>query len=488
MEAVAVYSDADAAAMHVRMADVAVRLGPSPPAESYLRIDAVVEAALATGAEAIHPGYGFLSERAAFARAVEDASLVFVGPPSSVIDALGDKLHARRIARSIGVDAVPGLLDPVAVDRPDAVASVVAEAEAIGFPLLVKAAAGGGGRGMRRVDRSADLPAALAAGSAEAASAFGDGSVYIEREIRPARHIEVQLLGDATGRVVALGERDCSLQRRHQKLVEEAPAPGLTTDDRVRLHEMAVRLAAAAGLRNAATAEFLRAPDGAFWFLEVNTRLQVEHGVTELVSGLDIVREQFTLAAGHPLSDAAVAAAERAARPESHAIEVRLAAEDPSRDFAPGPGRIRRWTMPAGPGIRVDTGLEVGDVVPPDYDNLVAKIMVHAADRGSAIDRLRRALDETAIAGIQTTLPFHRYVSRHAGFRAGDLSIDWVAEEWDGPADRARVATAAAEAAAVASLGPRAGHDGSRPAQGPSSSPDGWRAASRVDAVDRWPV
>ena len=428
MEAVAVYSDADVDAQHVRMADAAVRIGPAPPSASYLRIDAIIEAARATGAEAIHPGYGFLSERAAFARAVEDAGLVFVGPPSGVIDALGDKVRARRLARSVGVATVPGTIDPVAVDRPDAVAAIVAEADRIGFPLLVKAAAGGGGRGMRRVTTAADLPAALAAGSAEATSAFGDGSVYLEREIRDARHIEVQLLGDSSGRIVAIGERDCSLQRRHQKLVEEAPAPGLTRDERHDLHDMAVRVAAAAGLTNAATAEFLREPDGAFYFLEVNTRLQVEHGVTELVAGIDIVHEQFWLAAGRPLSADALRAAERATEPDGHAIEVRLAAEDPSRDFAPVPGRIRRWVMPGGPGVRVDTGLDEGDRVPPDYDNLVAKILVHAGDRDAAIDRLRRALDETEIAGIQTTLPFHRFVARHDGFRAGLLSTDWVAE------------------------------------------------------------
>src|SRR6478752_5111656 len=269
MEAVAVYSDADAGSMHVRQADLAVRLGPPQPTESYLRIDLVVEAARATGADAVHPGYGFLSERAAFARAVEDAGLVFVGPPSAVIEALGDKVRARGIARSVGVQGVPGTLDPVAVDRADQVAAIVAEADRIGYPLLVKAAAGGGGRGMRRVATAAELPAALAAGSHEAASAFGDGSVYLEREILPARHIEVQLLGDSTGRVVAIGERDCSLQRRHQKLVEEAPAPGLTGDERRDLHDMAVKVATAAGLRNAATAEFLRAADGSFWFLEV---------------------------------------------------------------------------------------------------------------------------------------------------------------------------------------------------------------------------
>jgi acetyl/propionyl-CoA carboxylase alpha subunit len=495
MEAVAVYSDADVDSQHVRMADIAVRLGPSAPSESYLRIDAILAAARDTGAEAIHPGYGFLSERAAFARAVEDAGLVFVGPPSSVIEALGDKIQARRLARSVGVEGVPGTVDPVSVDRPDAVPAILLEAERIGFPLLVKAAAGGGGRGMRRVATPAELPAALAAGSAEAMSAFGDGSVFLEREVRPARHIEVQLLGDATGQVVAIGERDCSLQRRHQKLVEEAPAPGITSEERRHLHDLAVRVATAAGLRNAATAEFLRAPDGSVYFLEVNTRLQVEHGVSELVARLDIVQEQFHLAAGRQLSVAAQDAAARATTPDGHAIEVRLSAEDPSRDFAPGPGRIRRWVMPAGPGVRVDTGFIDGDRVPPDYDNLVAKVIVHAGDRPAAIDRLRRALDEVEIAGIQTTLPFHRFVARHDGFRAGDLSIEWVAEEWDGPAERAACATAAGEGAARAVAHGSLAGDAGRSARPPgadvvaagSAGSDGWAAAARDEAVDRWP-
>ncbi|HEX5590758.1 MAG TPA: biotin carboxylase N-terminal domain-containing protein [Candidatus Limnocylindrales bacterium] len=494
MEAVAVYSDADAAATHVRLADRAVRLGPAAPTESYLRIDAVVQAALDTGAEAIHPGYGFLAERAAFARAVEEAGLAFVGPPSASIDALGDKLHARRIAHEVGVAAVPGTLEPAPIDRADHLAAIVAEAERIGFPLLVKAAAGGGGRGMRRVTAASELPAALVSGSREAASAFGDGSVYLEREIIPARHIEVQLLGDAGGRVVALGERDCSLQRRHQKLVEEAPAPGLEPDDRTRLHELAVRVAAAAGLRNAATAEFLRAPDGSFYFLEVNTRLQVEHGVTELVAGVDIVREQFLLAAGRALSDAALAAAGRAASPDGHAIEVRLSAEDPARDFAPTPGRVVRWTMPSGPGVRVDTAIESGDRVPAEYDNLIAKVMVHAGDRGAAIDRLRRALDETEIAGIQTTLPFHRFVARDPSFRAAELSTGWVGDHWDGPAALRRAIEAAQLAAGLAAMDAAVAAGGAsvaaRPAAVGAAAPDRdgrWHRSGLESAQDRWP-
>ena len=494
MEAVAVFSDADAGAAHVRLADQAVRLGPASPLESYLRIDGVVDAARATGSEAIHPGYGFLAERAAFARAVEEAGIVFVGPPSEAIEQLGDKLHARRLAANVGVPSVPGTLEPAPVDHPDRLAELIATARGVGFPLLVKAAAGGGGRGMRRVTREEDLASALVSGSREAQSAFGDGSVYLEREILPARHIEVQLLADNLGNVIALGERDCSLQRRHQKLVEEAPAPGLSEDQRRRLHGLAVTLGVAAGLRNAATCEFLHDPEGNFWFLEVNTRLQVEHGVTELVSGIDIVREQFSIAAGRPLGPDVIAAGERAATPTSHAIEVRLAAEDPAHAFAPTPGSVGRWVMPAGPGVRVDTHIEAGDRVPAEYDNLIAKLMVHAPDRDAAIDRLRRVLEETEIGGVQTTLPFHRAVATSEAFRRGRLSTGWVEENWDGAAARAdavRRALLAAGLASISSGGPAAGLPASsaaRPAVDTvSASANGWRRAGRGRGVDRWP-
>jgi len=492
IETVAVYSDADVHALHVRLADDAVRLGPPPPTESYLRIDAIVTAARSTGAEAIHPGYGFLAERAAFARAVDDAGIVFVGPPSATIDALGDKLHARRLARDAGVEIVPGTLEPVAVERPDQVSSIVAEADGIGYPMLVKAAAGGGGRGMRRVARAADLPEALVAGSREADAAFGDGRVYLEREIAPARHVEVQLLGDADGRVVALGERDCSLQRRHQKLVEEAPAPGLDGDARRRLHQMAVRIGLAAGLRNAATAEFLLDPGGAFHFLEVNTRLQVEHGVTELVAGIDIVTEQIRIAAGQPLSAEVLRAAEQAGEPIGHAIEVRLTAEDPARGFAPTPGRVTRWRLPTGPGVRVDTGLEEGDRIAPEYDNLMAKLMVHGPTRTAALDRLRRALDEIEIGGVQTTVPFHRFVAADPSFRAGELSTTWVEEHWDGEADYRHAVRLAQLAAGVVALrdASTAGVAVTRAGAGPpaaAASDGAWLRAARELAIDRWP-
>jgi acetyl/propionyl-CoA carboxylase alpha subunit len=490
---VAVFSDADADGGHVRAADEAIRLGPAPPTESYLRADLIVEAARRTGAEAIHPGYGFLAERASFAAAVEEAGLVFIGPNADAIARLGDKLAARRLAAGVGVPVVPGTLEPAAIDRPDAIDGILAEAERIGFPLLVKTSAGGGGRGMRRVESGANLVEALAAGSAEAASAFGDGSVYLERVIEPARHIEVQLLGDAAGTIVAIGERDCSLQRRHQKLVEESPAPGLTDDERARVHEFAVRVAGAAALRNASTAEFLFDRDRRFWFLEVNTRLQVEHGVSELAAGVDLVREQILVAAGRPLSSAVLAAAAEAARPVRHAIEVRISAEDPIRAFAPEPGRIGRWSMPSGPGVRVDTAVEAGDRVPPDYDPLIAKLLVVDDDRDAAIDRLTRALDEVEVTGIQTTLPFHRFVARHEGFRAGDVSTSWVDEEWEprAAADRHAALAVAAQAAAAVAAGEvrpagAAGRGASAKAT-PGRGTPSWRLAGRADAIDRWP-
>jgi acetyl/propionyl-CoA carboxylase alpha subunit len=502
VEAVAVYSDADVDAHHVHAADASVRLGPAPAPESYLRADAIIEAALATGAEAIHPGYGFLSERASFARAVVEANLTFVGPSPDAIDALGDKLAARRTAQAAGVPVVPGTFEPAAIDRPADAEGIVAAAEGVGFPLLVKASAGGGGRGMRRVTMALELPAALASGSAEALAAFGDGAVYLEREVRPARHIEVQLLGDADGTIVALGERDCSIQRRHQKLVEESPAPGLTPDERAELHDLATRAARAAKLHNAATAEFLFDTERRFWFLEVNARLQVEHGVTELVTDLDLVEEQLWIAAGAPLSEAVLAAAAAALAPTRHAIEVRLAAEDPSRAFAPSPGRVGEWRMPSGPGVRVDTAIRAGERVPPDYDPLIAKVMAVGPDRGSAIDRMRRALDEVAITGIQTTLPFDRALFRDPAFASGDISTDWVEAHWDGEASRhdalppaAQVGAAVAETATtgspVALGGPAV--PGLSAATGESTtslrkdSSSVWATAGRAAAVDRWP-
>lgn len=520
VQTVAVYSDADAAALHVRMADVAVRIGPAPASESYLRAEAIVAAALSAGAEAIHPGYGFLSERSSFAREVIQAGLVFIGPSPEAIAALGDKLTARRTVAAQDVPVVAGTFDPAPVDRPDDVAAIMEAAGRIGFPLMVKASAGGGGRGMRRVVSAGGLPAALAAASAEARSVFGDGSVYLEREVHPARHIEVQLLGDTQGGLVALGERDCSIQRRHQKLVEESPAPGLTPDERVGLHAMAVRAGLAAGLHSAATAEFLFDEERRFWFLEVNARLQVEHGVTELITDLDLVAEQLWIAAGRPLSSQVRAAAAAASAPGRHALEVRLYAEDPSRSFAPCAGRVTTWSMPAGPGVRVDTAIRAGDRVPTDYDPMIAKVMTVASDRGLAIARMRRALDEVEVTGIQTTLPFGQALVRDAAFiTASELSVGWVAERWDGDARRAEVVPRAAAIAAGAVIaavaadgaGDLGGSTGDPGETGPirsSTAPDsglsvrkdtarsdhdrssdgsGWRQVGRSAATDRWP-
>ncbi|MGZ9159947.1 MAG: acetyl-CoA carboxylase biotin carboxylase subunit [Candidatus Limnocylindrales bacterium] len=486
IETVAVYSDADVTAAHVTAADIAVRIGPAPAGESYLRGDVIVEAARSTGAQAIHPAYGFLSERASFARSVVAAGLVFIGPSADAIDALGDKIAARRTAAAAGVPVVPGTIEAATTDRPDALAAVKADALRIGFPLLVKAAAGGGGRGMRRVESLTELAAALTAAVAEADAAFGDGSVYLEREIGSARHIEVQLLGDTDGTVVAIGERDCTIQRRHQKLVEESPAPGLTLDERTELHGMAVRAAQAASLHNAATAEFLFDRDRRFWFLEVNARLQVEHGVTELVTGLDLVAEQLWIAAGFPLSAAVLRAADAAADPRRHAVEIRLAAEDPSRHFAPTPGTIGRWRMPSGPDVRVDTAIREGERIPPDYDPLLAKILTVGPDRSTALARMRRALDEVEVTGIQTTLPFDRALLRDPAFSTdGDWSTAWVADRWDGPADRA----GAFDTAAIVAGTTVAAMTG-RP-DGPSSlhkdaTPSAWHAAARDAGLRRW--
>jgi acetyl/propionyl-CoA carboxylase alpha subunit len=481
IESIAVYSDADADALHVRMADRAERIGPAAPAESYLSIEALVDAARRSEAEAIHPGYGFLSESAAFARAVVAAGIVFVGPTAQTLATLGDKLAARNAASAAGVPIVPGLRVPLG----DASLAAGDLAE-VGFPALLKAAAGGGGRGMRRVDSPDQIEGALARASQEALSAFGDGTIYLERLLSPARHVEVQLLGDRFGGLAVLGERDCSVQRRHQKLVEESPSPAVTPPLRAALADSSRRIAGAVEFENAATVEFLADADGNHYFLEMNTRLQVEHGVTEAVTGLDLVAWQIRIAAGQRLPAEVLGTV-----PRGHAFEARIYAEDPHDGFRPASGSVGTWEMPAGPGVRLDAGVSEGSRLPTEYDPLLAKLVVHAADRPTALARLGRALDETLIGGLQTDLPFLRWLVDEPGFAAGSYDTDLIAERWgDGPALAPEVASIAAFIASEARRGTTARVAAGRVVQnsGPSAS-DGenraWGARARREAIQR---
>ncbi|MGI8830380.1 MAG: acetyl-CoA carboxylase biotin carboxylase subunit [Candidatus Limnocylindria bacterium] len=463
---VAVHSDADVDALHVRLADASERIGPPSPAESYLSIEAIIEAARRSGAEAIHPGYGFLSENAEFAGAVIEAGLVFVGPPAATLASLGNKLAARRGADAAGVPIVPGTT--VAVNDE---LSGLAD---IGFPLMLKAAAGGGGRGMRRVDSAEEVEGALAAARREAISAFGDGTVYAERLLAPARHVEVQLLGDRHGGLAVLGERDCSVQRRHQKLVEETPAPAVDSDTRAALFDSARRVAGTVEFHNAATVEFLLDADRRHYFLEMNTRLQVEHGVTEMATGIDLVAWQIRVAAGDRLPDEILTP-----EPRGHAIEVRLYAEDPYADFRPSGGRITAWRLPEGPGIRVDAGVECDMELRSEYDPLLAKLMVHAEDRPAAVDRLRRALDELMIGGVQTDAGFLRWLVDHPAFIDGEYDTGFIGDHW--PAGQqlgAEVATLAAAAASAMRSLERAPTERQRAAAGGSA----WGRAGRLEA------
>ncbi len=419
---VAVHSDADADAPHVRMADRAVRIGGASPAESYLNAEAVIEAARKAGADAVHPGYGFLSENAGFAEACAAAGLVFVGPPPAAIHAMGDKARAKRLMSQAGVPVVPGY------EGEDQSAETLArEAERIGYPVLIKAAAGGGGRGMRRVERAGDFAAALESARREAENAFGDPSVLIEKLITDARHIEIQVFADRHGNTIHLGERDCSAQRRHQKIVEEAPSPFVTPALRLAMGADAVRAARAVGYEGAGTVEFIVAQDGTYHFLEMNTRLQVEHPVTEMVTGFDLVEWQLRVAAGERLpvlqDDVSLS---------GHAIEARLYAEDPYDAFRPQSGRILRWRPAEGDGIRIDSGLAEGGVVTPFYDPMIAKVIAHGADRAEAIARLVAALRATATVGIGTNREFLIDLLSSEAFCAGEMTtglIDrWIAE------------------------------------------------------------
>ncbi len=418
IRSVAVYSDADRSALHVRMADEAEHIGPSPSHESYLRIDRILEAARRHDAEAIHPGYGFLSENAEFAATCESAGVVFIGPSSDSIRSMGSKTAARRLAQSAGVPVVPGT--ETGVTNLDDAKNIACQC---GYPVMLKAAAGGGGKGMRRVDSEAGLESALRDASSEAERAFGSSEVYVEKLIVNPRHIEIQILGDRHGNLLSLGERECSIQRRHQKVMEECPSPLVAAhpEMRRRMGEAAVRAAKAAGYYNAGTVEFLVDADRNFYFLEMNTRLQVEHPVTELVTGLDLVKLQIRIAAGQPLALAQEDIAWRGC-----AIECRVYAEDPDEDFFPSPGTITRLAEPSGPGIRLDSGVYEGFAVPIDYDPLLAKLAVWAGTRGDAIARMSRALGEYHVAGIRTNLAFFRRLLDDPVFGGGLLDTGFI--------------------------------------------------------------
>jgi acetyl-CoA carboxylase biotin carboxylase subunit len=413
---VAVFSEADREALHVLMADEAYPIGPAPALESYLVIDRLLEAARKAGADAVHPGYGFLSENPAFAEACGAAGLTFVGPPASAIRAMGSKTAARRIARDMGVPMVPGTLDAVAGDE-----AARTTAREIGYPVMLKAAMGGGGKGMRLVRREEELAEALRAARAEAGAAFGDTAVYLERAVAEPRHVEIQVLADAHGHVIHLGERECSIQRRHQKLVEECPSPVVDAAMRERMGEAACRVARAAGYVNAGTVEFLVDADRSFYFLEMNTRLQVEHPVTEMVTGLDLVAAQLRIAAGEPL---ALRQADVTWR--GWAIECRINAEDPFAGWLPSPGTITGLRAASGPWVRDDSGAYEGYTVPRYYDTLVSKLIVWGADRAAACERMARALAEYKIAGVRTTIPVLQRIVAHPDFRAGRLSTAFL--------------------------------------------------------------
>ncbi|MGZ8650476.1 MAG: acetyl-CoA carboxylase biotin carboxylase subunit, partial [Solirubrobacteraceae bacterium] len=406
---VAVYSEADRDALHARAADEAYLVGPGPAAESYLRVDRLLEAASRAGAEAVHPGYGFLAENAEFAAAVESAGLVWIGPPPEAIALMGSKTAARTRMQQAGVPIIPGTTDPVS-----SVDEVVRLGEEIGYPLLIKAAAGGGGKGMKVVADSAEAERAFESARREGEKYFADPSVYVERYLEDPRHVEVQVLADAHGNVIHLGERDCTIQRRHQKLVEETPSPAVDAELRARIGAIAVDAARAAGYRSAGTVEGLLSPEGDYFFMEMNTRIQVEHTVTEEVTGLDLVREQVLVAAGEPLS-----LTQEQVELRGHAIECRINAEDPSRGFLPAPGRITGYREPGGPGVRVDSGVAEGAEISGLYDPMIAKLIVHDTDREHARRRMLRALAEFHVEGVPTLLGFHRALLEHPCFIEG---------------------------------------------------------------------
>jgi acetyl-CoA carboxylase biotin carboxylase subunit len=440
---VAVYSEADRGAVHVLKADQAVFLGDSAPGESYLNMDKIIEAAQRTGAEAIHPGYGFLAENADFAERCRQAGLVFVGPPAEVIRALGDKTVARRTVMAGGVPVIPGLLcsesDPEVLAR---------EADRVGYPVLIKAAAGGGGKGMRVVSGPGEMVEACRAAAREAKSAFGDGSIYLEKYLARPRHIEFQIMADNHGRIIHLLERECSIQRRHQKIIEETPSPAMTPELRERMGQAAVAVARASGYVNAGTVEFLLDQSGDFYFLEVNTRLQVEHPITEMITGLDLVRLQLEVAAGNPLP-----LTQEEVRGRGHAIECRIYAEDPENGFFPSPGKIVFMEEPAGPGLRNDCGVYSGFTVPVEYDPILSKLIAHAAGRGETISRMIRALEDYVILGIKTPVPFLLDVLRSEAFQAGETYTDFIDTNFAGWRPERREASVAAASFIVDEMG-----------------------------------
>jgi acetyl-CoA carboxylase biotin carboxylase subunit len=480
---VAVYSEADREALHVLMADEAYAIGPPAPAESYLSIDKLVGVAKASGADAVHPGYGFLAENASFAEACVSAGLIFIGPPAAAIRAMGDKTSARRIARAMQVPTVPGTVDPV---RGDDEARRVARD--LGYPVMVKAAMGGGGKGMRRVGSEAELEGALRMARSEATSAFGDGSVYLERYVEEPRHIEIQVLADAHGHVIHLGERECSIQRRHQKLIEECPSSFVDGALREKLGEAACRIAKAAGYVNAGTVEFLVDRDRNFYFLEMNTRLQVEHPVTEMVTGIDLVKAQLRVADGAPLD-----LRQDDVSWHGWAIECRINAEDPFAGWMPSPGRITGLRPAAGPWVRDDSGAYEGSTIPRFYDTLISKLIVWGPDRGAAIARMARALAEYKVTGVRTTIPVLARIIDHKDFRAGALSTQLLERILPGLSPSAGRFESIAVIAAVLAESERLKGAGSRAYATPAPAPDhsaapsawrlgarpGWRAGSR---------
>jgi acetyl-CoA carboxylase biotin carboxylase subunit len=481
IKTVAVYSEADVRAPHVREADEAVLIGPPPSSESYLRGDKIIDAAKLTGADAIHPGYGFLSEREWFARAVRDAGLVWIGPPAEAIAAMGSKTAARTLAVANGVPVVPGTTEALA-DAKEA-AKI---AKKFGYPVLLKAAAGGGGKGMRVVSSPNELSNALEAAKREAKSAFGDDAVYLEKFVERPRHVEIQILADSHGTVLSLGERECSVQRRHQKMIEEAPSVAVSPELRKKMGETAVRAARAAGYVNAGTCEFLLASSGDFYFLEMNTRLQVEHPVTELVTGIDLVQWQIRIASGEKLPFR-----QEDISPRGWAMECRITSEDASDNFLPSTGRIEYVHLPAGPGVRWDGGIESGSEVARYYDPMLAKLIVWGADREQAVTRMRRALVDLIILGVETSRDFHIRVMDDDEFRRGDIDIQWLERRLSSILGR-RTADETVKVAAIAAAMLAERDRGARvvsgttvvaPSAGGSVAPDSWKQAARLEAL-----